>query len=46
VFRNPAKLIINAVELTVSQNSTKGAQYIKSKDEYLNVYIQSGAKIT
>jgi hypothetical protein len=46
VIRNPATLFNNAVELTVSQNSTKGAQYIKTKNEYLKVYIQGGAKIT
>ena len=46
VISNPATALSNAVELTVSQNSTKGAQYIKTNDECLNVYVQSGAKIT
>ena len=46
VIINPAAPLNNAVELTVSQRSTKGVQYIKTKDEFLNVCIQSGAKIT
>jgi hypothetical protein len=46
VITNPAMPLNNAVELTVSQNSTKGAHYTKTNDEHLNVYIQSGAKIT